>query len=478
MKKFLLLNFILYCFLVTACAKSKPNILFVLLDDMGKEWVSGYGADSINTPTIDKLGEEGIVFNNAYSMPQCTPSRVALLTGQYPWRNGWINHYDVPRWGHGARFDPELNPSYAKELQKLGYKTCIAGKWQINDFRLEPNILNEVGFNEYCMWTGYEAGNPASSERYWDPYIFTKEGSAMQKGKFGEDIFTDFIIDFMKLNKEDPFMVYYAMCLPHGPYVKTPNELNVKTKDDKFKAMVRYTDFILDKLLNSLEELGLRENTIIVWTTDNGTAGNITGIRNGNSVQGGKTLLTENGINAPFIVNCPGMVPATESDAIIDFTDLYPTFVELAGGEVSNEYVIDGVSFANTITGKSVSTNKNFIQALGSRPAFIKNNKVENAFEYRDRVLRNETHKVYVNTSAEMYALYNLNNDPWELNNLINHKDAGTVQIVNDFKTALNGIPKKDNNPIYKIGKFNGNDIDTIQHNNEANTFRNKPNRR
>ena len=86
--------------------QAKPNLLFILLDDLGKEWISIYGAEDIETPVVDQLARSGMLFNNAYSMPQCTPSRVALMTGQYPWRNGWINHYDVPRWGHGAHFDP------------------------------------------------------------------------------------------------------------------------------------------------------------------------------------------------------------------------------------------------------------------------------------------------------------------------------------------------------------------------------------
>ena len=149
-------------------AARTPNILFILLDDMGKEWVSGYDADDIETPNIDNLAKEGMQFNNAWSMPQCTPSRITFMTGQYPFRHGWVNHYDVPRWGHGANFDSEKNPSIAKILKQAGYKTCVAGKWQVNDFRLQPEAMIKHGFDDYCMWTGAEGGNvEKSKERYW-----------------------------------------------------------------------------------------------------------------------------------------------------------------------------------------------------------------------------------------------------------------------------------------------------------------------
>ena len=136
MKK-ILISIIISVLSITVWAKEKPNILFILLDDLGKEWVSCYGAEDIQTPTFDKLAAEGIKFNNYYSMPQCTPTRVALMTGQYPFRNGWVNHWDVPRWG-GGHFSWLKNPSIARVMQSAAYKTAVAGKWQINDFRVQP----------------------------------------------------------------------------------------------------------------------------------------------------------------------------------------------------------------------------------------------------------------------------------------------------------------------------------------------------
>jgi len=177
---------------------TKPNILFIMVDDLGKEWVSCYGAEDIETPNIDALAAGGLKFNNAYSMPQCMPSRVTLLTGKYPWRNGYVNHWDVPRWGVGY-FDwkKKENTTFARLMKDQGYTTCAAGKWQINDFRIEPQAMAKHGFDDWAMWTGYEGQNPTSAKRYQDPYINTPDGSKTYAGEFGPDIYADRLIDFM-----------------------------------------------------------------------------------------------------------------------------------------------------------------------------------------------------------------------------------------------------------------------------------------
>ena len=146
---------------VHAATRAKPNIVFLMVDDLGKEWVSCYGAEGIETPNIDALAEGGMLFQNAYSMPQCTPTRVALLTGQYPFRNGWINHWDVPRWDVGCHFDPTYYTTFARIVKTAGYATAAAGKWQISDFRKKQDVMNDHGFDGYCMWTGAESENPA-----------------------------------------------------------------------------------------------------------------------------------------------------------------------------------------------------------------------------------------------------------------------------------------------------------------------------
>ena len=129
--------------------QNKLNILYIMADDLGKEWISCYGAEDIQTPNIDALAADGMKFNNAYSMPACTPSRTTLLTGKYPWRTGWANHWDVPRWGVGY-FDwkKKENTTFARLMKEQGYATAAAGKWQINDFRIEPEAMKKHGFDD------------------------------------------------------------------------------------------------------------------------------------------------------------------------------------------------------------------------------------------------------------------------------------------------------------------------------------------
>ena len=192
---------------------SRPNILFIMVDDLGPEWISCYGGLEVKTPQIDALARGGMRFTNAYSMPQCTPTRVTLLTGQYPFHHGWCNHWDVPRWGAGCHFDPNKNITFARLLRSVGYVTAIAGKWQINDFRVQPGVLKDHGFDEWCMWTGYEGQNPPSGQRYWDPYVFASgERSRTHKGQFGPDVYADFLVDFLRRHRDQPMLLYFPMC--------------------------------------------------------------------------------------------------------------------------------------------------------------------------------------------------------------------------------------------------------------------------
>ncbi|WP_149304674.1 sulfatase-like hydrolase/transferase [Pareuzebyella sediminis] len=438
--------------------ETRPNILFILVDDLGKEWISAYGAENIETPNIDKLANSGMMFHNAYSMPQCTPSRVTFLTGQYPFRHGWVNHWDVPRWGGGAHFDERKNPSLVQELKRAGYRTCIAGKWQIDDFRVEPNALTKNGFDEFCMWTGFESGVEPSAERYWNPYIYTKEGSKTYTGAFGPDIFRDFIIDFLKENKDDPMFVYYPMVLTHTPLVNTPDE----TSDDKLgkhKAMVRYTDKIVGDLIEALRANGLLNNTLVVFTTDNGTTTGISGTYKGKTVRGGKSSTMETGISEPFIASWPNRIQANQqTEALVDFTDVLPTFLDVAGvaskdfwsAENAN-HTIDGKSFKEVLFNGTDTSQRDWILGMGGgNYARLTENGVENQYNFRDRVLRNERYKLYIDTNRIPVKFFDMKNDPFEAYNLID--SIGSAPYKTNFDRLMRVVskfPEKDNDPKY-----------------------------
>lgn len=135
-----------HCVAQRSGAERPPNVVLVLADDLGPEWIGCYGGEEAETPRIDRLALEGLRYTQAWSMPKCTPTRVTLLTGQYPFRHGWVNHWDVPRWGGGAHFDAGRHQTFARMLGDAGYRTAIAGKWQIDDFREEPDDLARHGF--------------------------------------------------------------------------------------------------------------------------------------------------------------------------------------------------------------------------------------------------------------------------------------------------------------------------------------------
>ena len=437
--------------LIAACVwAAPPNLVLIMADDLGPEWISSYGGEGIETPNIDKLAEGGMVFHNAYSMPQCTPTRITLLTGRYPFRHGWTNHWDVPRWGAGFHFDPTHNVSFARLLREVGYATAIAGKWQVNDFRVQPDILNRHGFDEWSMWTGGEGDNPPSNERYWDPYVFTnKEKSRTYEGQFGPDIFNDFLVDFVHRNRERPMLLYYPLALTHGPLVPTPHEPFAETALEKHKAMVRYTDYLVGQLIKAFDDAGVRENTIVFFTTDNGTSRGIRGSLNGRPVQGGKGRLTENGPRAPFIVNGPGLVPASvETDALTDFSDLLPTFCELSGAPLPEGVELDGKSIASVVLGKDQTGPRQWILAMGAGAGLLDERGVRGVLDYAPRSIRDKRYKIQVHHGA-VQSLHDLQEDPDETNNLLHSSSPHHVAALKKLRAVAESLPERDARPQY-----------------------------
>ena len=200
----------IFCCPSAAADDDRPNIIFILLDDVGTDWISCYGAKH-QTPNIDRLAEQGVRFKTAWATPLCTPTCVEFLTGQYGFRTGWKVHHDVPARG-GAGLDPAKFTTIARVLRDAGYATALCGKWQINDLRPDKEILAKHGFQEHCLWPGGESKNPPSESRYWDALIQTNGDRQVYEGKFGPDIVHEYAKAFVAKNTKQPFF----FVLPDG----------------------------------------------------------------------------------------------------------------------------------------------------------------------------------------------------------------------------------------------------------------------
>jgi arylsulfatase A-like enzyme len=244
-------------------------------------------------------------------------------------------------------------------------------------------------------------------------------------------------------------MLYFPMCLTHGPLTNTPLDPDAQGRLERHKAMVRYTDHDVGRLVKALDELNIRDNTIIFFTTDNGSAKSISARMNGRMVRGGKASLGENGVSAPFIVNCPGLVPAgVRTDALTDFTDMLPTFAELADAKIPTDITIDGHSIAKLILGKANNSPRDWIMAMGFGPAKLADGRVVGTKEYADRVVRDKRHKLWL-LDGKPAKLFDLLADPAETNNLIESNDPAVVVARKKLQAVALSFPKKDAAPRY-----------------------------
>jgi len=318
---------------------SRPNIILIMTDDMGAETVGAYGSEYA-TPMIDLLASQGMLFRNAHATPLCTPSRTRILTGIENARN-------YKAFGH---LDPAAR-TFGHVLQDAGYHTAIVGKWQLSGNGFDGRIgmsPDKSGFDEALLWQ--VATGPARGSRYWGPTFWHNGRVVVNEYGFGPELANRFAIDFMKANRERPFFLYYPMVLPHSPYIPTPDDMAAEDEKSRFAAMVRYIDKMVGDLMDALDREGLADNTVIIFTGDNGTGREITTVRNGVSVRGGKGLATIAGTHVPMIVRWPGKIrPRSVSDALFDFMDVMPTLAEIGDTQVNE---VDGVSQVPVLVGK------------------------------------------------------------------------------------------------------------------------------
>jgi len=337
----------------------RPNIILVMADDLSARELGCYGEKTHNTPVLDRLAKTGVRFKTCWATPLCLPSRAEIMTGRYGFRTGW---YDNILQGDVLT---QSNKPFSTLLKEAGYATAICGKWQLKGTAVQH------GFDEYCLWSdsGYadfdgfvesakEGTLPGRTARDWHPAIVKNDKPVLTTDTdYGPDIFVDFLLDFVRRNQHGPFLVYHPMVLPHLSWDVEAGRINylpVPEVDQQgrrtgakvpgtLKSNVEYLDLLVGRIVSGLEEVGLRQNTIIFFTSDNATRG-----------YGKGRTKEEKGPRVPMIVNCPRIVrPLGAVDALMDFSDVLPTLCQLGGAKLPADYVIDGHSFAPVLRGET-----------------------------------------------------------------------------------------------------------------------------
>jgi arylsulfatase A-like enzyme/6-phosphogluconolactonase (cycloisomerase 2 family) len=426
-------------------ATERPNVILIMADDIGVEGIGSYGGMSYETPAIDRLATQGIRFTHAYAQPLCTNTRVQLMTGLYNNRN----------WRYFGILAPDAR-TIGHYMQDAGYSTCIAGKWQLQSYdppsypgsqlrRGKGMRVSEAGFDEYSLFHSWHTEDKGS--RYADP-TFYENGNLVKefKGKYGPDHWVDFIGDFITRSKDDdkPFFVYYAMTLPHRPFVPTPDSAEwldkaARSAEDTryFPDMVEYMDKCVGRVIKQVDDSGLGRNTVVIFYSDNGTHQQITSQTKNGPVVGGKGRTTDAGTHVPLIVRWTGKIKPGLNENLVDSTDFLPTVMEAAGQPISREVRLDGISFYPQLFGDSERIRPWVFCHYDPRPGWDKD-------QFRKiRFARGRKYKLYGDGK-----LYDVPNDQLEKNPVPAAVDTDETRPARERLAAvLKEMPNPDPAP-------------------------------
>jgi arylsulfatase A-like enzyme len=350
-----------------AQANRKPNIVYIMADDLGWTDVACYGSKYYETPNIDRLAAEGMRFTSGYTTgPNCQPTRAALLSGQYEPRTGVYTVGNIDRFNWQTRPLKPVDNVTALPLEKItiaqamknaGYATGMFGKWHLGPLNNEYHP-SKRGFDEAIE----------SSGKHFD--FDTHPKTEYPQGQYLADFLTDKAVDFITRHKAEPFFLYLPHFGVHGPYQAKPELIERFKKkpgvgghnDPTYAAMLYSVDESVGRVMKTLEDLKLADNTLVVFTSDNGGVGGYAsvgikrqkdGVTDNAPLKGGKGTLYEGGVRVPFIFRLPGKIPAgaTSEEPIIS-VDIYPTLLQLAQSKPPKDYPLDGVSLVPLLTEK------------------------------------------------------------------------------------------------------------------------------
>ncbi|MEK0449841.1 MAG: Arylsulfatase [Verrucomicrobiota bacterium] len=361
-----------------------PNVVFFLADDLGQRDLGAYGSTFYETPNLDRLARDGAKFTDAYAAcPVCSPTRAAILSGQWPQRTGITDYIGAPmqpdQWKRNTKLLPAPysdrlaldTPTLAKAMKAAGYATFFAGKWHLGPEGWWPE---NQGFD--INMGGIDKGGPYGGKKYFSPY----GNPRLSDGPDGEhlpDRLATETAKFIEANKERPFFAYYSFYDVHTPLMAREDlrkkyaekraklgledqwgregERDVRLTQDHvvYAAMVEAMDLAVGKVLAKLDELGLRENTIVIFTSDNGGLSTSEGWPTSNlPLRGGKGWMYEGGIREPLIVRWPAVVKAgSVIGTPVGSPDFFPTLLEVAGAKPQPGQVLDGTSLVPLLKG-------------------------------------------------------------------------------------------------------------------------------
>ncbi len=410
---------------------SRPNVILIMADDLGYETVQANGGTSYQTPNLDRMAQEGIRFEHCYAQPLCTPSRVQIMTGIYNVRN-YIKFgiLDTSQTTFGHLF------------KDAGYQTCIVGKWQLGKDPMSPRW---AGFQEHCLWQVREGrvDSTGRDTRFSEPVLETNGTlKTYEKGQFGPRVVADYGLDFIEraAEKEEPFLLYYPMILTHCPFSPTPDSpewavddttvMQYKGHAHYFEDMMAYTDRIIGDINAKLVELGIADNTLVIFTGDNGTDVPVVSEMTDRIVAGAKSKSTDAGTRVPLLVKWPAQIEEGQlSKALVDFTDMLPTICEATGIAIPDDLDLDGRSFLPLLKGKDTEP-RSWIYSWYSR-----NGELEKARVFA----RNQRYKLY-----DTGEFYEVPADYLEENSLaVDSLDADQVQVFTELKAVLDHYSKR-----------------------------------
>jgi arylsulfatase A-like enzyme len=438
--------------------KQRPNIILILTDDMGYGDVDCYGGKLAPTPNIDRLAREGIRFIQYYSAaPICSPARTGLTTGMHPAR--WhITSYLQTRGGNRACEQADfLNPqapSLARSLRAAGYATGHFGKWHMGGGRDVTNAPSfaAYGFDEHA--STWESPQPhpdiTTTNWIWSPNDKVKRWDRTA-------FFVDKTLDFLRRHKDQPC---YANLWPddtHTPWVPSQERLglfpNGPAEERKFRAVLAEYDRQIGRFLEGLKELGIEDQTLVIFTSDNGPLPTFRGSRSG-GWRGSKLSLYEGGIRMPFIIRWPGCVPAGRVDAqtVLAATDLFPSLCALAGATLPSGTTFDGEDLSAALLAKP---------AVRNSPIFWEYGRNTRAFAFpkavQDRspnlAVRQDDWKFLMDADGSNAQLYNLKTDPKESLNVIeNYTELGNrlKKLLLAWRESLPGLPADGAPPVLR----------------------------